>query len=92
MPGRGSETRQRSRMISIRLTPLEFDEIEVKAARAGLERSDYARSTLASTDPIGHRRLPAIQREAVRELIGHLGRIGNNVNQLAHQANRARGS
>jgi hypothetical protein len=89
----GSQKRRQQR-ISIGLEPSELALVDQRAEVAGLSRSAYIRAAV-----LGHPGTRAVPRPPVeRELLGRaiaqlgdakgaLGRVGNNVNQLAHQAN-----
>ena len=75
-----SSKRQRDRQIGLRLTELEFDTIALRARQAGYQRStEYLRDAGLK----GVR----VERRDLGRAIGELGRIGNNLNQLARQAN-----
>jgi hypothetical protein len=83
----GSDKRQRSRMVSIRLTPTEAARLEADAVRAGLSLGGYARQVLLGAPPPRQSRRPPVERELLAQAMRQLGRIGGNVNQLAHSAN-----
>lgn len=83
----GSEKRKRQRVISFRVDPAEYDRIKTEADRAGVTVGTFARDTLIGAQaPRRVRRPPAEKAELVR-ILGHLGKIGSNVNQLAARAN-----
>ena len=88
----GSETRQRRKTVTVRLTDMEFMSLESAAGRSGLTLADYARSSMLSIEPIGRSRPIKIDRDGLRRLLGHLGKIGSNINQMAHQMNSAKGA
>jgi len=83
----GSDKRQRSRMISIRLTPPEAARLQADAERAGLSLGGYARLALLEAPPPRQSRRPPVEREMLALALRLLGKIGGNVNQLAHTAN-----
>jgi hypothetical protein len=86
----GSEKRQRTRRISVRLTAEEFNAVAQKADTAGLGTAALLRSAaLGSAGPRAVRRPPADHR-ALRQILGELGRVGNNLNQIARALNRGR--
>jgi hypothetical protein len=69
------------------MTPLEYSEACALAAAAGMTRAAWSRSKLLGTPGLrSQRRMPA-DAKALREIIGHLGRIGNNLNQVAYHLN-----
>lgn len=85
----GSEKRQRNKRLSIRFTVEEFNQIAAKADKAGLGVAAFMRAaTLGDAGPRAQRRPPA-DHVALRQLIGHAGRIGNNINQIARALNTA---
>lgn len=84
----GSEKRQRDKRRSIRFTAEEFNRIATKADNSGLGFAAFMRASALDGDagPRAQRRPPADHR-ALRELLGHVGRIGNNINQIARALN-----
>lgn len=83
----GSERRQMGKAISARLTPSEYTAIAEKAARAGLSLSAYARACLLGDPGLRAKRAPPINRALLAETLAALNRVGNNVNQIAHNLN-----
>ncbi len=81
----GTETRQRNKLLQVRLTPDELAEIEAQAARAELTTASFARSILLSSPAPRARRRPAVQTQEVARLLGELGKVGSNLNQIAHR-------
>ena len=87
MMATGTEKRQRGQVISFRVSPEEYDGIAQEADRAGVTVGTFARDVLIGADaPRRVRRPPAEKAELVR-LLGAIGKVGSNVNQLAHKAN-----
>lgn len=83
----GTEERQRRETMSIRVTKEERALIKAKAERAGVTVGTYARDAMIGTyAPRRVRRPPAEKAELVR-ILGELGKLGSNVNQLAAKAN-----
>lgn len=83
----GSDKRQRTKRHTDRYTTDEFNAIAAKADRAGLSFSAFVRaSLLGDAGPRAQRRPPA-DHKALRQLLGHVGRIGNNINQIARALN-----
>jgi hypothetical protein len=87
MSRRGSETRQKSHLITSRYSPEEFAELDDAASRAGLTRASYQRSQSLAAPKTRSTRRPPIERELLAKLLGQLGRVGGNLNQVAHAAN-----
>ena len=87
-PRRGTETRQKSLVVTSRYSPDEFAQLDEAASRAGLSRASFQRVQSLGTPPKTRstRRAP-IERELLAKALGQLGRVGNNLNQIAHAAN-----
>jgi hypothetical protein len=84
---RGSETRQRNRQVLLRLTDAEHAELEARADRAGLAVGAYVRQqALGGSGPRARRRPPA-DATLLLDVLGQVGHIGSNINQLARAAN-----
>jgi len=83
----GSEKRQRSSVLHVRLTPAEHSHIVGHAERSGLTAASYARQVLLAAPPPRQVRRPPIERQELSRLLGEIGRVGSNLNQLAHAAN-----
>lgn len=85
--------RRRTEALRIRLSAEERDGVDAAAGAAGVGVCTFARvlvvSAIGKTPTIAPRRRAA-PSEAARDLakvVGALGRIGNNLNQLARAAN-----
>lgn len=84
----GTETRRRTAHLTIRFSPEERAFIDDAARIAGLTSGSYARRVLlGGPAPREVRRKPADHRELVR-ILGQLGHLGGNLNQLAKAANQ----
>ena len=83
----GSEKRQRGVLLAIRLTPSERALIDAHAERAGLTTASYARQTLLGSAPPRQVRRPPIERGELSRLLGAIGHVGANLNQIAHHMN-----
>lgn len=81
--GRMRVKHARNRLINLRCSERERLEIKTRAAQAGLSVGAFLRA-LALGDP-GPRsvRRPPIERTDLVRLLGHLGKIGSNINQIA---------
>lgn len=85
--GQGSERRQRSAKTDIRWSIDEHARVIARAEAAGMSVAAFIRhQALGASGPRSVRRLP-IDAIAVRQLIGQLGYVGNNLNQLTRLAN-----
>ena len=77
----------RTAWINVRCTPAEHAAIVTAAAEAGLMAGPYLRQLgTGSAGPRARRRAPIDQDELAR-LLGAIGKLGANINQLAHAAN-----
>jgi hypothetical protein len=72
---------------TVRLTSEERAELERRAERAGLSLGGYFKSATFNTPPPPQSRRPPVDRTELAKLLAAIGRIGNNVNQLARVAN-----
>ena len=83
----GSEKRVRSKHLTIRLSPDERDAIDGDAERAGFTAGSYARTVLLGAPAPRQVRRPPVERQVVAKLIGQMGYVGNNLNQIARALN-----
>jgi hypothetical protein len=80
----------RKQFIAVRCTDDERAAISEKATQAGLSVGAFLRSlALGDAGPRAVRR-PPVERKELARLLGWLGKLGSNVNQLAHGFNRDR--
>lgn len=79
----------RTRLIPpIRCTEAERVAIKAAAEQAGLSVGAFLRAlALGDAGPRAVRR-PPVERKELARLLGHLGKVGSNLNQLAHAFNR----
>ena len=79
----------RTRLIpAIRCTEQERAAIKAAADKAGLSVGAFLRaSAIGKAGPRSVRR-PPVERKELARLLGHLGKVGSNLNQLAHAFNR----
>ncbi|MFV1579180.1 plasmid mobilization relaxosome protein MobC [Phaeobacter sp. JH20_24] len=83
----GSENRERKNILAIRLTDAERAEVDAMAARAELTTASYGRSILLDSPAPRAVRRPAVDTVQVAKLLGELGKVGSNLNQLAYHLN-----
>lgn len=77
----------RGRFVAVRCTDTEYEKLNALAERAGVPVGPYLRAVaLGSKVPRAARR-PTVERVALAQVLGALGRVGSNVNQLARVAN-----
>ena len=82
-----SEKRQRKIRVTIRLNEAEATEFNNRAEIQSLTLSGYFRSAILNTPPPPQSRRPPVDRQELGKLLGAIGSIGNNMNQLAKVAN-----
>lgn len=88
--GRQRVSDAKTSFVSVRCTAKEHTTIDEAARRAGLSVGAYLRTlALGSPGPRSVRR-PPIERKELARLLGHLGKVGSNLNQLAYAFNRER--
>jgi hypothetical protein len=79
--------RHRTRQLAVRCTPEELAAIQEKAAASGLATGAFARAAmLGGSGPRARRRTTA-DKEALLRVLAQLGRVGNNINQIARRLN-----
>ena len=83
----GSEKRVRDRILTVRLSGDERTAIDEAAERAGLVTGSYARQALLGAPAPRQVRRPVAERRELARILGQLGHIGGNLNQLAKAAN-----
>src|SRR5579859_6529926 len=77
----------RKRFVGVRCTDGEYATITAKAALAGLPIGTFLRvAAIGAAGPRARRR-PALEKKALAQVLGLLGHVGGNVNQLARIAN-----
>lgn len=90
MPWRGRKrvADPRSKLINVRCSEDERAAISQRARQAGLSVGAYLRAqALDNAGPRAVRR-PPIERQELARLLGHLGKVGSNINQLAKRYNQ----
>ena len=83
----GSEKRQRTRDIRVRLTPEEYDRVKLAADNTGLALGAFARAAMLDNPGPRATRKPPVARQELTRILGQLGKIGSNVNQIARAIN-----
>lgn len=78
-----SEKRQRIRQVKTRMTEAEHAAFLARADKAGLAAAAFLRAAaIGNAGPRAQRRVPA-DAQALRQVLGHLGKTGSNLNQIA---------
>lgn len=89
------KTSPASRPVAFRVPIKHFERLHDLAAARDMSVGDLARDRLladAGLSSIPARRKPPRDAEILRAILGELGRIGGNVNQIAHSLNVGAGS
>lgn len=83
----GSETRQRTYAVAVRLNGAERTALIDRADRVGISISAYIRQQVLDVAPPRQRPRPAVEVEKLSLLLGQIGKIGSNLNQIAARLN-----
>ncbi len=83
----GSENRQRSAPVSVRLLPEERVALQEKAREVGLSLASFLRASGLGTPGPRARRSPPVNAEALARATAALNRVGSNLNQAVHVLN-----
>jgi hypothetical protein len=86
--GRRRVSDAKTSFISIRCTAKDHAVIDENATRSGLSIGAYLRVLALGTPGPRAVRRPPVERKELARLLGHLGKIGSNLNQFAHAFNR----
>ena len=88
--GRRRVSDAKNSFISVRCTAKDHAVINEAATQAGLSVGAYLRAlALGHPGPRAVRR-PPIERKELGRLLGHLGKVGSNINQIARAVNTTR--
>jgi uncharacterized protein (DUF1778 family) len=83
----GSETRQATERVTLRLTPEQRRQLDEWADSAGVARASYILAKLFTGEPIRAVRSPSVDRKALAQFLAWLGRLNGNVYQISRAAN-----
>ena len=72
--------------VSVRLSDIELENVDKAATTAGLSRSEYIRRTLLNQEISVKYEIVADMHE-LQKLVGEIGKIGSNLNQIAKHFN-----
>lgn len=87
----GSEKRQRTGIIGIRVSAAERAELEEAAERVGLTLGSYIRECVLATPKTRAVRRPAVEQKLLAQLLGQLGKVGGNIHQIVKHMNFGNG-
>jgi len=83
----GSETRQATERLTLRLTPEQRRQLDEWANSAGIARASYILAKLFTGQPLRATRAPSIERQSLAQFLAWLGRLNGNVYQVSRAAN-----
>jgi hypothetical protein len=86
----GTEKRQRSIILTARFDQKEAAAVRKMANSSGISVGSLLRRALFNTPPPRAARRPTVEVQAVARLLGQLGKIGSNINQIAYHLNAGR--
>lgn len=76
----------KDKTVTTRLTVELYNMLQLKSASSNMTPSDYIRHSITQSD------IKVDNRKDIGKLIGAINRIGNNINQIAHNLNIANNS
>lgn len=86
--GRPEDTKEK--FIAVRCTEADRAKIAAKAQEAGLRIGGYLRALALGSAGVRAVKRPRVEREQLARLLGEVGKIGSNVNQIAKWTNTER--
>lgn len=87
---RSGSQKRRQRRVSFGFEPIELDAVDERAEAAGMSRAAYVRAAVLGHPGFRAVPRPPVEKKLLGQAVGQLGRVGNNLNQLAHHANAGR--
>lgn len=88
--GRRKVADPKSKPFPIRFTPAQFTTLTERARDRGLAVGAFARAVLLGESGPRAVRRPPVEKEALARILGELGKVGSNVNQIAKAFNERR--
>ena len=76
----------KDKIITIRLSDELYNMLQIKAIASNMNTSDYIRTSINESD------IKVDNRKDIGKLIGSINKVGNNINQIAHNLNIANNS
>ena len=73
--------------LRVRLSAHERERLEAGAEAAGLTLSGYVRRMVLAAPASGRAKRPPVEKMELARLLAHIGKVGSNLNQLAHLGN-----
>lgn len=81
-----SEKRYRQKRLTVRLDDNEWQALQTRADVAGLSTAGYVRAVSLDAKPLRASRRPPVDRAELAHVLGQVGKIGGNINQLTRLA------
>jgi hypothetical protein len=85
-PKKKDRKRQRNKVFTVRLNDAEWLAMRERADRAGLTVGGYFRKAALEVEPLRASRRPPVDRAELALVLGQVGKIGGNINQLTKLA------
>ncbi len=79
--------RRRYKQLNIRLTPEEYQQIKDDAALMSITIGAYMRKIALDAPVPKQSKRPCVEVQTLAKILGHIGKIGSNLNQIAQAAN-----
>ncbi len=86
--GRRKVEDPKSKPFPIRFTPGQLEQLDQKASDAGMSIGAFARTVLLGDAGPRAVKRPPVQKAELARLLGELGKVGSNVNQIARAFNQ----
>ncbi len=80
----------KGKFIAVRVTAADREVIKEKAQESGLKIGGYLRALALGSAGVRAVKRPRVEREQLARLLGEIGKLGSNVNQLAKWSNTDR--
>jgi len=80
----------KTRIVPIRFTPEQYAQLAEKANRAGMAIGAAARSILLGAAGPRAVKRPPVEKAQLARVLGAIGKLGSNVNQIARALNEGR--
>jgi hypothetical protein len=88
--GRRKVADPKSKIVPIRFSAEQYERLEEKASRAGLSIGTWARTILLGSPGPRAVKRPPVEKAELARLLGAIGKLGGNVNQIAKALNEGR--
>jgi hypothetical protein len=88
--GRRKVADPKTRIVPIRFTPEQYEQLSEKANRAGMAIGTAARTILLGAAGPRAVKRPPVEKAQLARLLGAIGKLGSNVNQIAKAFNERR--